>query len=132
MATPATDLELTTWKLINICRTDFQMGADTGITGPFLWACCQLIRTKVPPDSQPNEGYNSLLKVVAQRSRTIGLPLLSARANIKKGLGVGSRGSSKKWSEIRSSAEKVLLDAVEHVDASEEAAREPDKRKTRR
>jgi len=99
-------------------RVDIETGADCGKVGMGLWITCQLIRTKLFPDTQASEGYNSIIKSLSSRARNIGLPLLSSRCNIKKALSVGGRGTSKKWSAVRHQAAHVLMDALEHSDAT--------------
>ncbi len=65
-------------------------------------------------DIRCNESYNNLLKTLIDRAPRSGLPLISARARIKKALGVGARGVSLRWSQLRPSAQTVLSEMLSH------------------
>eukprot|EP00959_Pyramimonas_sp_CCMP1952_P117736 2461179-Pyramimonas_sp.AAC.1 len=53
-----------------------------------------------------------------EQSAARGLPLLSARAQIKKRLGLGARGISLRWSALRPIADAVLTEMREFIDRS--------------
>ena len=65
-------------------------------------------------DIRINEQYNSLIRTLCTRCRMIGLPLLSARVNLKKQLGVGTRGVTMKFSSLKSHAQVILDDITSH------------------
>ena len=92
-ANPA-DLEITTRKFKTIWSEQLQHSAASGLCDPSMYTNASLIASKLRPDIRCNEQYNSLIRILSERSRRLGLPLLSSRCNLKKTLGVGTRGVS--------------------------------------
>ena len=90
-------------------------GAETGLADLAMWTAVRMLRRSARADVRVNEGHNSLIKAMANRCPRIGLPLLSARVNVKKELGLGSRGASKRWSSIRPALQRVLESSM-HAD----------------
>jgi hypothetical protein len=76
-------------------------------------------------DVRNNEGYNSLLGHLVDQAPAIGLPLLSARAQLKKALGIGVRGVSLRWSHLRPRADSVLTDLHSGVGDSNSVSSDP-------
>jgi hypothetical protein len=72
------------------------------------------IRTELRTDIRINEQYNSLIRTLFTRCRMIGLPLLSSRVNLKKQLGVGTRGVTMKFSSLKPHAQVILDDITAH------------------
>ena len=112
--TDASNLDHTTLKLRCVFGSDFEEAARSGRTGKHLYGIALTLRMHLPCEVETNEGYNRLVKCIADRSPNIKLALLDARANIKKRLGVGSRGASSKWSTVRSSAALILDESLAH------------------
>eukprot|EP00959_Pyramimonas_sp_CCMP1952_P440427 9221126-Pyramimonas_sp.AAC.1 len=107
------DLEVNARKVRIAFREDLELAASQEkIIGTELFGICMLLRTKVRGDTRVNEQCNSIIRVLNERSRTIGLELLSARVNTKKALGLGTRGLSMRWRSIKPRAE-ALLDQVQ-------------------
>ena len=99
---PPQALELNTAKLLGIFgKKKFQHVAETGKCPEDLYAVGVALRKSQRADVMLNESHNSLIKSIATTCRRIGLPLLSARCNVKRELGVGSRGASQRWSLLR-------------------------------
>ena len=96
------DLELATRKVRQLFHAELGHAAATGLCEARLFSVCLALRVHLFPDVEQNEGYNSIIRCIIERCRHISLPLLAARANIKKTLGLGSRSSSSKWSSVRS------------------------------
>ncbi len=109
-------MDNSTLKLRCLFRADFEEAARSGRTGTQLYAVTLALRMYLPCEVETNEGYNRLVKCIADRAPNIKLSLLDARANIKKRLGVGSRGACSKWSVVRSSSERILEETLEHYE----------------
>ncbi len=60
-------------------------------------------------------GSGRQVKGIAHRSPNIGIPLLAARACVKKALGLGSRRATKshRWSSIRPAADKLIQECLD-------------------
>ena len=97
-------LETNTHKLRCLCADDMVECAESGTVGPLLYAIVASWVLGARSDVAINEGHNSLIKAIAARCRSIGLPLLSARANIKKELRVGVRGAPQRWTHVKKDA----------------------------
>lgn len=94
-------LESNTAKLRQLCEGDFEQCAQDGTVGPLLYSVVGSWKRVARSDVARNEGHNSLIKSINNRCRNIGLPLLSARSNAKKELGVGVRGAPQKWRQVK-------------------------------
>lgn len=95
-------LEFNARKLKQLFGVDvFRAAAASGTCSVDLYCFGLALRKGQRSDVVLNEGQNSLLKAMTTNCRRIGLPLLSSRANIKRELGVGSRGAVQKWSLLR-------------------------------
>ncbi len=112
-----TGLDITTLKLFYRYRADFESAAKHGVIGNQLYVICKLFRRCLRCDVQANEGYNRLLKVISTRSPNMTLPLLDARTNVKKLLGVGARGACTRWTHVRNKATEVLEAATNFYDS---------------
>lgn len=99
------------------CRADLQEAADKGTTGMRLYTLVNGIRCFLHGQTQDVEGVNSVIRLLCDRCRNIGLQLLDARTRIKKALGLGSAGQSSRWSQRRPKALKVLEESLRHVEA---------------
>eukprot|EP00959_Pyramimonas_sp_CCMP1952_P276490 5779895-Pyramimonas_sp.AAC.1 len=75
-------------------------GGSVSRRGVSRW-CCAHSRL---PMSKECEGTDSLIKRIATQCPNIGLPPLSSRVQIKKALGLGARGASSRWSQMRERA----------------------------
>ena len=95
LATPDENMDTTALKLKNLFRSEFLDSQQHGTCGQNLWAVIKPWYDKSKGHVGRNEGHNSLIKAICNRCRNIGLPLLSARCNMKKELGVGMRGAAK-------------------------------------
>ncbi len=93
---------------------DLAEAASTGLCTLRLYTHIATIRIMLAGDVQENEGVNSLITRMVERSPHIGLPLLCARVRIKKALGVGSAGAPKTWASRRPAALKILRAALQH------------------
>ena len=111
---PLAELEITSRKLRYLFAEDLQLAAPAGTIGCNLFGVWMLLRTSIKSDTRSNEQYNSLIRVLNERARNVGLDTVSARANIKIQLGVGTRGVNLKWSAIRPHAAQMLANAIEH------------------
>lgn len=100
-------------KLRRIMPGRLEHAAATGMCGPDLWAFVKGLCLFAKADIANNEGHTSLIKGQCQRTRNIGLPLLSARCNIKRELGIGTRGACTRWSQVRDSAAQILQNATD-------------------
>ena len=110
-------LEISSAKVLVICWGDVEQAAAHGITGPLLFSISMALRSYLWQDVEENEGHNSRLKKISERAPHIGVILLAARANLKKALGLGSRGSHSKCSKVRPLASEILSLCIEnHVD----------------
>ena len=76
--------------------------------------CPSLLSTQA--DIRCNESYNNLLKNIVDLSPHINLPLLSARVNTKKLMGLGTRGISHRWSTLKTRAD-LLEEMLSHYGA---------------
>ena len=94
-------LEYNTRKLKHLFHDEIRVAAQYGTCHPDLYCFGLALRKGQRADVVLNESHNSLLKAMCQSCRRIGLPLLSARSNAKRELGVGSRGAVQKWSLLR-------------------------------
>jgi len=110
------DLEVNAKKLKTLFRDDIVHASREGTCSLKLWTVCRAIASQLKGDTHLNEGYNSIIRTLSERSKNIGLPLLSARCNIKKALGVGSRNASKSWDSIAAPALSILNECCEHSD----------------
>ncbi len=113
---PLGALDISSLKLRIILKDDLEFAAMYGVCGVTLWSVAMCLRESLQGDVQVCEGYNSLVKISSTRCRNISLPLLAARVGLKKTLGLGSRGASSKWSNIRERALEVLNQALSHYD----------------
>ncbi len=77
----------------------------------------------LPPeaDVRCNESMNNLLKVLMDDAPNTGLPLLSARARIKKSMGIGYRNVSVRWSHLQPRAHSMLTEMQAHVREASQA-----------
>eukprot|EP00969_Alexandrium_andersonii_P172783 7638304-Alexandrium_andersonii.AAC.1 len=57
-------------------------------------------------DVQANEGANRLIKLQAERSSNLGLPLLDSRVRMTQALSMSQEGNPTKWSSIRPHAQQ--------------------------
>ena len=96
-------LDIATMKLKRLCLDDFAQAARGGTCGTVLYRICNHIRHHLRADVADNEGYNPLVRCLTTRSRHSGLPLVSARANLKKFMHVCGRGVTSKWSRHKDS-----------------------------
>ena len=113
-------LDITSRKFVRICKSELEDTVTSGLAGERTYAMALLMRNNLLPDAQRNVQYNSLISTISKRCRHIGLPLLCARANMKKTLGVGTRGAAHKWSHIRAACSGVLDDLERHVPLSQD------------
>eukprot|EP00959_Pyramimonas_sp_CCMP1952_P327306 6852316-Pyramimonas_sp.AAC.1 len=104
----ADELEHSTFKVRDAYKADIEFAARTGFCTRELWTFIQVLRVHVYSDIQECEGVNSLTKHIADQCRGIKLPLLSARVQVKKALGLGTRGLRHKWSSVRPRAARLL------------------------
>ena len=109
-------LDESTRRLRHVCNDDFQLGARTGTIGPILYSAIMLYRIYLTGNTQHNESFNKLLKDQADKSRTIGLPLVSGRACTRKELCLGSRDTQHKqaWKHVRESALALQRDLIDN------------------
>ena len=103
----------TAMKLKAWCRGDLEQAALDGTTGQQLHTCVFLIRAHVHADTQENEGANSVIRVISDRCRNIGLPLLDARVRLRKALGLAQRGQRTRWADRRPHALALLRTATQ-------------------
>ena len=106
-------LEINARKLKALCREDLRTAALDGTASPLLYMVCRLIAVFHHGDVWANEGFNHLLKSVIERSHNIRHALLDARSRIKKELGVGVRGVSTRWREIKPRAVNLVNKCVD-------------------
>ena len=111
--TDQADLEPTSRKFKRIFEEGISNAAETGTCSHVLHVAACAISAALMTDVQVLEGNNSLLKTLTERCHNIGLPLLSARCVLKKGLGVGSRGSPGKWSSIKQRAGSIIQSCLD-------------------
>ena len=88
------------------------MAVEEGTCGPALSFMAMHLRRNLKADTRANEQFNSLIRIVNERCRNIGLNTLDSRCAIKKELGIGTR--CLRWNRLRPQAELVLNDAVNH------------------
>lgn len=74
------------------------------------------IRRFVLSTTQEVEGVNSIIRLLSERCRSIGLLLLDARVRIKKALGLGTADQPVKWSHKRPKALALLQDCMRQLD----------------
>jgi hypothetical protein len=74
-----------TLKLREWYRVDFAFAAETGKCTVRLFVALIIFRSRLPFHTQDIEGRHSLLQVMANRSRTMALPLANSRMKIKFG-----------------------------------------------
>ena len=115
--TPMDQLDTNCAKLRRKLTDDLKHAADTGQAKPTLYSFGLAFKSNVKESIWINESHNSIIRGCCTKNRNIGLPLVSARCNSKKELGmeVGLRGSSSKWSKIRPVANQLLEDSIRHV-----------------
>ena len=77
-----------------------------------LWCWMRSLAREWRGDTTEIEGGNSLIKIEVAKAPHISLALLSARFNTTKSCGLGSKGSSMKWSEVQSTVEDLKERAV--------------------
>lgn len=126
---PSHALEVNTRKLLALCRDDFDEAAERGTTSIKLHSILSLVRANLHSDVQDNEGINSVLRCITERSRNMSLQLVDARARIRKTLlesqtqtklhekyaHSGSRRSV--FLEKQRSAESVARHCLQHYNA---------------
>ena len=108
-------LEINALKVLVLCRPEVEFAAATGRCRGRLYSIAMEIRVRLKVSVEVIEGYHNIIRVNTCRPPNMGLPLLSARCNIKKALGIGSKGSSKKLAAVSDSAHALLLECVEHT-----------------
>ena len=101
-------------KIVAWCRTDIEAAASTGLCPIKLYTLVFVFRRYMPGDTQAIEGVNSIARLLSERCRAIGLPLLDARTRAKKEL--GGVGQQSRWSERRPLALRMLHDTMLHYD----------------
>ena len=114
METDDLSLEVNTRKIKRIFANDLSLAAETGRAGPALYATIVVLRAQARCDVQENEGVNSLIKILAERSPNISIALLSARVLLKKQMRLGSRDAVSGWKHVRDSARPVLQESIMH------------------
>jgi hypothetical protein len=102
------DVFATGSKIRTLFHDDLQVAKVHGTCGRHLYRFSLVLRIHLIMDTQSVEGINSLIRVNCTRCRRIGLPLLSARTQMKKALSLGTRNAATKWSEVRPIAESIL------------------------
>jgi hypothetical protein len=112
------DLEISARKVKVLCRADLEEARATGKTGTLVYSIAAFMRIRLRPDVRVNEQYNSLIRQINERCRNLSLGLMAARINLKKWLGVGTRGANLRWSCIRPRAEVLLSQLMQHVEVS--------------
>jgi hypothetical protein len=122
LETDPNHLEVTTKKIRALCGEDLRRAAATGTTSHVLHGIITMMRVNLKSDTRANEQFNSLIRVINDRCRNIGLDTLDARCSIKKQLGVGTRGVNLRWSSIRPHASTVLVDAVQNFEQGSQQA----------
>ena len=118
-AAPET-LEITAKKVRVVFKEDLEQAAANGTTGPALYGAIMMLKTQLKADTRSNEQFNSLIRILNERARTIHLDLLDARCRIKKALGGGTRGVNMRWSKIRPAATTILEDCIAQYDEGQE------------
>jgi hypothetical protein len=103
-------VESTVSKMRRIFNADLVAAARTGECSQVLFGFSMSIRLFLFSDVQSVEGMNSLVKHLCTQSKHIKLCTLSARAVLKRAMGLGSAGSKSKWTVLRPRA-AALLDA---------------------
>ena len=101
-------LEITARKLRKLFWTDMKTAAETGTCGIGLYIAIVSMRLLFRGDVQECEGANSLIKLEAERSRRIGIALISARVASKKNFGLGQKDASHMWKHVRVRAREML------------------------
>ena len=115
-------------KLCRIAKEELEICAASGKARPFLYTYGKELVRNALGDIHPNESYNSLVRGGCTRNRRIGLPLLSARCSNKKRVGVGHRGSTSKWSSIRTAAKTLHKVAATYTgEAADIVLNDPDR-----
>eukprot|EP00959_Pyramimonas_sp_CCMP1952_P453202 9467843-Pyramimonas_sp.AAC.2 len=109
-------MEINTKKLFIAFRSDFEQAASfdprgirRGTISPRgIYAVAAAMAMWSWSDTQELEGINSLVAINCKRSPAISLPLLASRVATKKALGIGRRGCSLRFSNIKSRAVTVV------------------------
>jgi hypothetical protein len=127
LSTPDEDLDISSRKVKALCLLELVQARDLGTIGTICWSISAFMRVRMRPDVRVNEQYNSLVRMMNERCRHVSLGLLSARVNLKKMLGVGTRGASMKWSQIRPRAEILLNQMMQHGDEADTVMGETDR-----
>ena len=110
-------LDTATLKVMRLLGPEVREAAESGTCGVNLFCVGKMIKVYMKCDVRVNEGWNSLLKTICTRCRRIGLALLSARVNLKKFLGVGSRSAPSKWSVLKPRVEQAMKQCLESFDS---------------
>ena len=98
-----------------------------GLHAGGLFTVSMKIRTFFLVSVEDCEGYNSLLKSHAERAPRIGLPLLVARCNSKKALGLGKKGADCRWRAVRASASTVLHQCLPSAENARSVSSQPNR-----
>ena len=119
----ATELLETDWfginlslaKLVAWLHADLVAARATGKASMKLFMTIKVVRNSIHSNTQEVEGVNSIIRLISERCRTVGLDLLDARVRVKKALGLGSAGQPTKWSHRRPKALSMLHTAMQHL-----------------
>lgn len=123
-------LELNARKLKKLFGTEvFRHMAETGTCpNPALFSWGFAFSKCQKSDIVLNESHNSLIKSIVSSCKRIGLPLLSARCNVKRELGVGSKGAIQRWSKLRGKAADLLEETYVCLnDGAQEVLEDPER-----
>jgi hypothetical protein len=99
-------------KVVQWLLADILIASDRGTCTFKLFVVVNGIRRFLHATTQAVEGVNSVIRLVSDRCKNIGLLLLDARVRIKKALGLGSADQSAKWSQKRPKALQLLRDCM--------------------
>ena len=112
-----------TRSIKNLCKSELAEIAELGMFkksttsphGSLLWSMLQMMSRLMYAETQGVEGLNSIIKLLGRRSPNISLELLSSRLTIKHMLGRanGAIGCGKKFSEVKSLAEKEIAELTD-------------------
>ena len=85
-------------KIVAWAKDDIEEAASLGVCGLKLITISKVIRERMTSNTQEIEGVNSIIRLISERCRNVGLDLLDARVRVKKALGLGSVDQPRKWS----------------------------------
>ena len=97
-------------------HSDLRSSSQTGMCSVVLFNIFRMISWLWQGDQQEIESTNNILQSVVSRAPRISLPLLDARAAIRKFLGIKYKGGRRasKWSDVGSIVNSAIEDACAH------------------